>query len=68
VRDIIVRAENILTDTETKTGLVKRHTELIKQIDETQDYIKQMAALNQTRFKNALLLELCKKPMTSSKK
>ncbi len=61
VRDIIVRAESILSDTEEKTGFVKRHSELLKQIDEAQEYIKQMAALNQTRFKNALLLELCNK-------
>jgi hypothetical protein len=61
VRDIIVRAEAVLNETEEKIGLLKRHTELLKQIDEAQGYVKQMAALNQTRFKNAVLLELCNK-------
>ncbi len=61
VRDIIVRAEAILNETEEKTGLMKRHAELLGQIDEAQGYLRQMAALNQTRFKNPLLLELCNK-------
>ena len=61
VRDIVVRAEAILIDTEEKTGLIKRRTELLQQIDDAQENIKQIAALNQTRFKNAVLLDLCNK-------
>jgi hypothetical protein len=40
---------------------MRRHAELLRQIDEAQDCIRQMASLNQTRFKNPLLLELCNK-------
>lgn len=61
VRDNIVRAEAILTETEEKVGLLKRHNLLLEQIEEAQGYIKQIAALNQTRFKNAVLLDLCNK-------
>jgi predicted DNA-binding protein YlxM (UPF0122 family) len=61
VRDNIVRAETTLTETEEKVGLLKRHTLLLEQIEEAQGYIKQMAALNQTRFKNAVLMDLCNK-------
>ncbi len=61
VRDNIVRAEAILTETEEKTGFLKRHTQLLEQIDKAQGYIKQVASLNQTRFKNPVLLDLCNK-------
>jgi uncharacterized protein len=58
VRDIIVRAEAILTDTENKTGIVRRFSEMQADIGSIEVSIREIAALNQTRFKNGRLLEL----------
>lgn len=61
VRDTLVRAENILEATEEKTGVVKRYTELQHDLSLLEGYITDIAKLNQTRFKNGALLELCNK-------
>jgi Uncharacterized protein conserved in bacteria len=58
VRDIIVRAEAILNETEDKTGIVKRYAQLQGDIVAIEGYIREIAAFNQARFKNGKLLEL----------
>ena len=37
VRDIIVRAENLLTETERKTGLIERFTQMRSLVEEALD-------------------------------
>ena len=59
VRDILVRAEATLLDTEKKTGLAARHAALLKQAEEAEGYLTEIARLNASRFKNAALLALC---------
>ncbi|NLL45853.1 MAG: YlxM family DNA-binding protein [Clostridiales bacterium] len=58
VRDIIVRAESILLNTESKTGIVKRYTEMQGDIAVIEGYIREISVLNQSRFKNGRLQEL----------
>lgn len=59
VRDILVRAEATLTETEKKTGLVARHTQLCRQVEEAEALLDEVAQLNADRFKNPTLLSLC---------
>ena len=61
VRDTLLRAENILETTEEKTGVVKRYSELQHDLSLLEGYVTDIAKLNQTRFKNGALLELCNK-------
>ncbi len=58
VRDIIMRAEAILKETEQKTGIVKRYIEMQNDIAAIEGYLRDVNALNQARFKNGRLLEL----------
>lgn len=59
VRDTIVRAEAILESTEEKTGIMKRFYEMQSDIKAIENYLTDIAKLNQTRFKNGQLLNLC---------
>jgi len=58
VRDIIMRAEAILVETESKTGIVRRYAEMQGDIAVIEGYIREIAVLNQSRFKNGRLQEL----------
>ena len=44
VRDIILRAENILVDTERKTGIVRRFEEMQAAISEAERYVREIAS------------------------
>ena len=46
VRDILVRAENALVETEEKTGLVARHTALLRQIAEAEALTEELRRLS----------------------
>lgn len=59
VRDALLRAEAALRETEEKTGLVQRHTELMKQVAEAEAKVEEIAKLNAERFQDAALLRLC---------
>ncbi|NLV49566.1 MAG: YlxM family DNA-binding protein [Clostridiales bacterium] len=59
VRDIIMRTENILEETEARTGIVKRFTEIQADISVIEGYLDEIAKLNKSRFKNGALLDLC---------
>ncbi|MDD6189737.1 MAG: YlxM family DNA-binding protein [Clostridiales bacterium] len=59
VRDVIVRAEAILEDSEEKLGMIRQHQELEAGLAEIETYLAEIAQLNSTRFKNGRLLELC---------
>lgn len=43
VRDIILRAEHVLVDTERKTGIVKRFTEMQAEIARAEEYIQKIS-------------------------
>jgi len=59
VRDVIVRAEAIMEDAETKLGMIKQHEELESNLSEVEALLAEIAQLNSSRFKNGRLLELC---------
>lgn len=59
VRDVIVRAEAIMEDTEAKLGMIRQHQELEANLADVEAYLTEIAQLNGSRFKNGRLLELC---------
>lgn len=59
VRDALLRAEATLRDTEEKTGLYRRHTELLGQIAEAKETVQEIAGLNAAQYQDAKLLSLC---------
>jgi hypothetical protein len=58
VRDIIVRAENTLIETEEKTGLIKRFAEIREAICQAEEYAEQIAAVSDNRDIDALTEKL----------
>ncbi len=58
VRDIIVRAETILNEFEAKTGIVRKYVQSQADLALIQNYVNEILALNQVRFKNGRLSEL----------
>jgi predicted DNA-binding protein YlxM (UPF0122 family) len=46
VRDILLRAENTLLDTERKTGLAARHADLLRQIGEAEQLLGELISLS----------------------
>ena len=54
VRDIIVRAENTLIETEEKTGLIKRFTEMNRALSEAEKCAEEIAALSKNKDIDAL--------------
>ena len=61
VRDILLRAENALLDVERKTGLVARHTALLRQIAEAEELADGLLALCSHQPRQAELEEKCRK-------
>ena len=59
VRDILVRAENILLETEKKTGLAARHTALLRQIGEAERLTEELRQLSAHQPRQAELEECC---------
>jgi len=58
VRDIIVRAEATLREAETKTGIIKKFSELQSDIDTAIKYANQLAAVSDTSESAALAEKL----------
>ncbi len=58
VRDVLVRAEAQLTETEEKTGIIRRYMEQQGDIAAIENLAREILALNDTRFKNGRLTEL----------
>ena len=63
VRDVIVRAEAILTDLEDKTGLIKRFHAMRKQLQEVEaaaeDILDAIAQRNEAHWQDDELESLC---------
>lgn len=52
VRDVIVRAEAVMTDVEDKTGIVKRFMGLQSKIDAIEEAARQLREINYRRYEN----------------
>ena len=58
VRDVIVRAENYMTEIEDKTGLIKRFMQLQPHVEKITDAAEQIKQLNFRRDEDRQLEEL----------
>jgi len=58
VRDVIVRAENYMTEIEDKTGLIKRFMQLQPHVGKIVDAAQQIKQLNFRRYEDRQLEEL----------
>ena len=59
VRDVIVRAEGILTEMEDKTGIIRRFHKTQAQLQQLQSALEQVEALNEAKYQDDTLEELC---------
>ena len=55
VRDVIVRAEAILTETEDKTGIIRRYYKMQEQIQIMEHALDALIALNENKYQDDLL-------------
>ena len=58
VRDVIVRAENYMTEIEDKTGLIKRFMQLQPHVEKSTDAAEQIKQRNFRRYEDRQLEEL----------
>lgn len=59
VRDVIVRAEAVMTEIEDKTGLLKRFMRLRDQVNAITDAAAQIRTINYRQYENRELELLC---------
>ena len=59
VRDVIMRAEGILTEIEDKTGLVARFLKMSEHIDSISAAAAEIGRINYRQYENSRLAELC---------
>ncbi len=59
VRDVIVRAEAILSETEDKTGIIRRFHRMQEQIQIIEHTLDALTALNENKFQDNALESLC---------
>ena len=57
-RDVIVRAENYMTEIEDKTGLLKRFMQRTPHVEKIEEAAAQIRQLNLRRYEDRLLEEL----------
>ncbi len=55
VRDVIVRAEAILTETEDKTGIIRRYHKVQEQIQAIEQALEALIALNENKYRDDLM-------------
>lgn len=65
VRDVIVRAEQILTETEDKTGLIRRFHKMQESIHEIEGALNTIVALNLEKYQDDELESLCSRIQSS---
>ena len=58
VRDVIVRAENAMTELEDKTGLVRRFLQMQQHVDAIADAARDIKTINYRQYENHRLEEL----------
>lgn len=66
VRDVIVRAEGILTDIEDKTGLVKRFLRMSEHLDAITAAAKELSQINYRQYEDHRVDELTKAILTET--
>lgn len=59
VRDVIVRAEGILTETEDKTGIIRRFHKMQTHIQTIRDSLDKVIAINEKKYQDDTLEALC---------
>ena len=52
VRDVIVRAENVMQEVEDKTGLIRRFLAMQEHLDKIQHAAEQIAVINYRQYEN----------------
>lgn len=60
VRDVIVRAEGIMTELEDKTGIIRRFHRVQDQLKSVDTKMDQLLQLNEDRFQDAAVDQLCR--------
>ena len=60
VRDVIVRAEGILTELEDKTGIIRRFHKMQDQFQGMDAAVDRIVRMNDERFQDVTLDEVCK--------
>lgn len=60
VRDVIVRAEGIMTELEDKTGIIRRFHRVQDQLKSVDAKMDQLLQLNEDRFQDAAVDQLCR--------
>jgi predicted DNA-binding protein YlxM (UPF0122 family) len=60
VRDVIVRAEGILTEMEDKTGIIRRFHKTQDQLQQLQSALEQVEAINEANYQDDTLEALCR--------
>jgi len=61
VRDVIMRAEAILTDTEDKTGIIRRFHKMHEHIQTIENSLNALMSLNEEKEQDDVLEALCLK-------
>ena len=59
VRDVIVRAENAMTELEDKTGIIRRFHKMQEQFAQIADALDGICQLNEDRYQDDALEGLC---------
>ena len=60
VRDVIVRAEGVMTDIEDKTGLIKRFMQMRSHLDAIEEAANELKTINYRQYENEDLQRLVK--------
>ena len=66
VRDVIVRAENAMTELEDKTGLVHRFLQMQQHVDAIADAARDIKTINYRQYENHRLEELADGILTAA--
>jgi len=65
VRDVIVRAEEILTEMEDKTGIIHRFHQMQEHIKAVEDSLGAVIRLNEEKYQDDELEALCRQMLSS---
>ena len=66
VRDVIVRAEGILTEMEDKTGLVKRFLKMRETIEQIESAAGEIKQINDRQYENPRVGDLCEQILAAA--
>ena len=66
VRDVIVRAEGIMTDIEDKTGLIKRFMQMRSHLDTIEEAANELKTINYRQYEDDRLSNLADKVLDAA--